>query len=465
MSNFKRLLQNGNGLATYTGEEIQSEVARRERSSNVFPLDVFNDKIKPFINTLNKGYDLPASYIGLTLLSAYSTAIGTAYRIDTGNRDFIFLPVWSCICGISSSGGTTALNKIYDPLFRIQNEFDFQWEEKIRGLNAEKINQCKIDQVIYRDSHIPTLVKSILPDNPKGVCKTSDELLEWINGMNQLSKKEGTDEQFWISAWNCQNYSGIRSGKQKFVVHRPFVNVIGKAQYQILGRLFSKDRDTTGFIFRMLFAVPEIDKISQRDSSVEMPQEWMDLHDQSLSRLFKDLPVLKPDEDSKNCVLDPSALKLFDAWRKEKTHVINQIEDSHDQNIRAGIFGKITEYVYRFSAILHLSDKTFDPEYGGDFHTAFRSREVIPTKTLERALKLADYFYKSAEEVYELVQKSLNAPDNVLAVALLLRKGKSYTDLGELLYGTREAKNKVKARRQVQRWIREYPRVFGAIAR
>lgn len=459
---FKALLKS-EGLATFTSDQLKLEVNNR-LTKNVFPLHVFNDKIKPFLSALNKGYDLPVSYIGTTLLSAYSTAIGTGFRINSGNEDFIYLPVWACLCGISSSGGTTAINKLYQPLFKIQADFDYDWKEKTKGLSREKLNQERMETVVYRDSHIPTLVRTILPDNPKGLCKHSDELLEWINGMNQLTKKEGTDEQFWISAWNCTPYSGIRSGKDKFVIERPFVNVIGKAQYPILTKLFAKDRDTTGFIFRMLFALPEEDRISQRESDFTMPTEWIDLYDRSITRLYKDIQIFDAD-DGRHCILDPPANKLLDQWRREKTRIINQVDDTNEKSIKSGILGKVSEYAYRFAAILHLADKTFDQDYGGDFHIAFKQQELISTATMARALALADYYYESANEVYDLVQKSLSAPPEVLATFFMMKRGKSNSEIGEVLYGSKNERNKTKARRQIARWIKEYPRVFGAYSK
>lgn len=459
---FKKFLES-KGLGTFTDDQLKAEVLRRQ-SNNVFPLHVFNPKIKPFLDALNKAYDLPASYIGTSLLSAYSTAIGTAFKVDSGNEDFIYLPVWGCLCGISSSGGTVSINKIYAPLFKIQSDFDHDWQEKTKGLSKDKVNYERMETVIYRDSHIPTLVRTILPDNPKGLCKHSDELLEWINGMNQLSKKEGTDEQFWISAWNCTPYSGIRTGKDKFIVERPFVNVIGKAQYPILTKMFAKDRDTTGFIFRMLFAVPDEDRISQRESDFIMPIEWTELHERTITRLYKDLQVFD-DSGGRHCTIDPPAKKLLDQWKREKTRAINKADDSSEKNIKAGILGKVSEYVYRFAAILHLADKTFDQDYGGDFHIAFRQEELITVSTMSRALELAEYFYSSANEVYELVQKSLSAPPEVLATLFMMKREKSYSEIGEMLYGSKTDGNKVKARRQIERWIKDYPRVFGAYSK
>src|SRR5690606_25830975 len=124
---------------------------------------------------------------------------------------------------------------------------------------------------IYRDAHIPTLVRYVLPDNPKGVSKHSDEIMEWLNGMNQLSKKEGTDEQIWLSTWNGRSYSGIRSGVDTSVLHRPCVNVVRGIQPTVTCRLYAEDRGSSGFIFRLLFAVPEKVKCATPSQLSHMP--------------------------------------------------------------------------------------------------------------------------------------------------------------------------------------------------
>lgn len=466
MSNFKKFLAAGtSSVATASDEEIMTEINKRDRTINPFPLDVFNDQIKPFITCLNKHYDIPRSFIGLTLLTAYSTAIGTAYCVTSNRSDLIFLPVWGALTGISSSGKSLVITKCFHKLNEIQQQFDIEWEQKTQGLSSDKIIQQKIETVIYRDSHIATLVKSVLPDNPKGVIKYSDELIEWINGMNQLSKKEGTDEQFWISSWNCTNYSGIRSGKQKFIVRRPFTNVIGGMQYRVLHKLFAKDRDTTGFVFRLLFALPELDKIAEPDLGFQMPSEVQGVHDLCLDRLYKSLPIIDASDDIRKCVLLPEATILYNKWTKDRILKINSIQELDDRDIHSGILGKIKEYAIRFAAILHLVDRALDPKFGNEFYTNFKIEEYINEGTMERALRLADYFYASAVEVFEIVQKSLNAPAEVLATAFMVKRGKSYAEIGEMLYGSKNNCNKVKASRAVKKWINDYPRVFGAIAK
>lgn len=464
MSNFKKFLENGTGIATAGDEELLVEIQKRERLKNPFPLDVFNDQLKPFITCLNKYYDIPRSFIGLTLLSAFSTAIGTAYCVTTNRKDFIYLPVWAALTGMTSSGKSICLNKIYQALKEVQTDFNIQWKEKTTGLSVDKINSCKMDTIIYRDSNIATLIRSVMPDNPKGVVKFSDELIEWINGMNQLSKKEGTDEQFWLSSWNCSEYSGIRSGKQKFVVEKPFVNVIGGLQFKMLQKLFKNDRDSTGFVNRILFALPDVDKIAEPDPAFEMPSEFQEVMDKSLIRLYKDLPVHEPGE-SRKCVLRPEATNTYISWSKDKIKKINAIGDLDERETSAAIFGKTKEYALRFAAILHLVDCALSPKYGTDFYTTFKQEEYISHDMMIKAIQLADYFFASAVDVFDVVRTSLNAPPDVLATAYMVKRGKSFSEIGEMLYGSKNDSNKVKANRQVKKWINDYPRVFGAVAK
>lgn len=464
MSNFRKLLHSGTSIATATDEELILEKQRREQIRNPFPLDVFNDQLKPFIISLNKHYDVPASFIGLSLLSAFSTAIGTSYHVSTNRKDVIYLPLWGALVGMTSSGKSICIDKIFNALKEIQSDFNIEWKEKTNGLTVEKVNLCKMDTVIYRDSNIATLVRSVMPDNPKGLVKFSDELIEWINGLNMLSKKEGIDEQFWLSSWNCREYSGIRSGKQKFVVERPFVNVIGGLQFKMLDKLFKNDRDSSGFVNRILYALPDVDRIAEPDPSFAMPEEMQEVLDKSLRRLYKDLPV-STNDDSRKCILSPEATKIYIAWCKDHTKRINALNEHYERQIHGSVFGKIKEYALRFAAILHLVDRSLIPEYGGDFYTAFKQEEFINECTISKAIQLSNYFLTSGVDVFDIVNKSQNAPPEVLATAFYVRRGKSFSEIGEILYGSKTDSNKVKASRAVKKWISEYPRVFGAIAK
>jgi hypothetical protein len=246
------------------------------------------------------------------------------------------------------------------------------------------------------------------------------------------------------------------------VVRNPFVNVIGGIQLKLLDRIFKNDRDSTGFVARILFALASVNKIAEPDLSFEMPDEFQTEMDKALHRLFHDLPVHEPGV-SRKCILLPDAIKVYQSWSSNEVKQINALPDPNERETRASIFGKIKEYALRFSGILHLVDCALVENPGSE--SRFRHEEYITTDTILKSISLATYFYNSAVEVYQLVQKNLYAPIEVLEVALMLKRGVSKSEIGKALYGIQNDANRMKAARQIEKWVKQYPRVFSAYAK
>lgn len=469
-SPFKRNLRNRKGgLSTASVTELEAELTQRAKDNNPFPLDVFHENVHPFLNALHKYYDFHKGYIGLTLLSCYSTAIGTSYTVSTTGSDQIYLPIWGCMLGLSSSGKSLCFNKIYDPLVQLQNEIDKNWEEDTRGLSEEKTRFTDMPQLLYRDSHMPTLIRYVLPDNPKGICKVSDELLEWINGMNATGggRKEGTDEQVWLSIWNCTNYSAIRSNKVKISLRRPFVNVFGGTQYENLPKFFNNNRDHSGFIFRLLFAIDDRKSVIAVDPYFTMPDEWWMPHHKCIRLMHEYLKVVDADDEPGVCILSEESRDIFYNWSEAIRRRVNGSEEK-DRNIQAGIFGKIKEYMLRFCAILHITDKVLDNmNVEGGYHHKLMMREPITPDVIRRAIKLADYFYISAEQAYANVILQKFAPRDAMEIAALWNKlylgqRKSLMDLGSIMYGKKSEANRKRFERNLTRYMVDYHWLFNS---
>jgi hypothetical protein len=444
-------------LATATDDQLANELERR-KLIRPFPLDVFHEKTKPFIQALHKEYDIPRSYVGLSMLSAYSSAIGTAYHIKLNKLGDIYFPIWACLEGISSAGKSLIMNQVFKPHYQIQEDIEKDWFTKIENKTDDAIQKMPSKQLIYAEAHIPTLIKDVMPCNPKGVMQDADEILSWINGMNQLSKggKEGTDEQFWMKSWNCKSHRKRLSGNKIFVIKRPFLNVFGGAQPSIMWKLFKNDRDKTGFIFRLLFAVPETHKIAEPNLLFDMPEEWETLHYKCINSLYRGLPM-DDDEDSRVMEIDPRGLRMYLEWAKERTYRVNRMDDILKKEIHSGILGKVKEYCLRFAGILHISDKAYDG-------LEFRERELISIHTMERAIKLAEYFYDSAADVSERVSDSVIASPEVIRMATYVKAGWSFQRIGDTEYPkiASSGARRMRATREIRRMIKEYPKVFGA---
>lgn len=432
-------------------------------------MHVFHPNISSFINLLcsKDGYDIPPSFIGTTLLSAYSTAIGTSYVVSTNGIDYIYLVVWAGLVGISSSGKSLAIKKIYEPLFEIQNTFDMQWENESQNLSESQLNGLKMNTIIVRDVHIPTLTRTFLPDNPKGIVKHADELLEWINGLNQISKKEGIDEQFWVSSWNCSSYTGIRAGKQKFVNKTPFVNIIGGTQHKVLPRFFANDRDTSGFIFRLLFATHHSDLIAKPKPSFQMPHKIEWYHHESIKTLYNSLKVENVNTKPQMVIISLEASELYENWVNSKIDTINKMEDIDEKDTASSILGKMKEYVLRFCGILAVSDKCLDAQIVNEkLNPCFNDKEYVGINVMKRAIELGEYYNKEAILAYEKVKSSNVAPQEVILAAKLFKQNQPYLKMAKIVYSNQKPKSDTALAKQMERdlkkWMIKYPKIFGA---
>ncbi len=445
-----------NGHPSIPTHELEAELEKR-KLLNPFPLDIFHPKIRPFLDALHREYDIPRSFIGLSMISAYSTAVGSAYHVKQNKLGDNYFPVWACLEGISSSGKSLIMNQVFKPLYKIQEELEEEWFSSIENKSADQIMKMPSKQLIYGEAHIPTLIKDVMPHNPKGVLQDADEILSWINGMNQLAKggKEGTDEQFWLKSWNCKPHRKRLSGNNIFVIKRPYLNVFGGAQPSIMWKLFRNDRATTGFIYRILFAVPEKHKIAQPNLSFDMPEEWEAIHQKSLNSLWRGLPM-EEDTDSRVMIISPEALRMYNNWSSEKAREVNATDDDFMKDTLSGIYGKMREYAIRFCGLLHLADLAYD-------HQPFSWHETISLSTMERSLRAVDYFYEAARNISERVNTTMIASPEVIRLASYVKAGFSMQKIGEMEWPklNRESARK-KAARLVKKTIQDYPKIFGA---
>jgi hypothetical protein len=196
-----------------------------------------------------------------------------------------------------------------------------------------------------------------------------------------------------------------------------------------------------------------------------MPEEFYHVHDRLVKRLYKGLPIIEATDYSKKCLIEPAATKVYHEWVLAQVKEINSVEELVLRDIYGGIFGKIKEYALRFAAIIHLLDKANDKRYDSDFYTNFLMEEFVGVETMQKAIRLASYFYVSAKEVYEKVQRNMTAPFEVLLAANMLKRGLTKADICEAIYFSKEKTKQVKTARLLAQWIKEYPKVFGSTAK
>jgi Protein of unknown function (DUF3987) len=455
--------------ATIPTDELSLELEYR-KALKPFPIHVFPNKLNGYIDALNKNYNIPRAFIGSAMISALSTAIGTAYVCGNNEANCRCMSTWICLTGLSSSGKSLGMNKVFAPLQAKEEELTQDWEAKTGAMGAENRMKMPIKKLIIKDIMVPTLIRTIIPDNPKGLLKHDDELLGWINGFNAMAKgKETTDEQFWLSSWDGAPYDMIRSGKEIFRLKRIFVNICGSTQYILLKKFFAKDRDATGFIFRLLFAIPEYDKICEPEIDADIPIEHSKAWADTIGYLLNDLEVNDQYDEPKKAIFTKEAQVKLKAFRDKLKGIIDANNDFVEKDIMSGIFGKINDYVIRFAGILAVADTACKESYkSGDYFNGFPKKIDIDSGIIERAIELGDYYFNSAITAWRFVNSKAFAPVEVIQAAHLLKSGKSIAQIADIMLTDKasakltDAGKKSKMGRKLTHWIGEYPAVFGA---
>lgn len=449
------------GEAADVSTQAMHDELEKRKMHLVFPLEVFHPKARHFMKTLHMHLDVPRSYLGLNMLAAYSSAIGTGYGIERSGKP-TYMCVWGCMFGMTSSGKSMAFDLIYEPLNAMQDELDVEYAKQFSQESVTDEMGYKapprMRTIVYRESHIPTLMRTVMPDNPKGVTKMVDEILEWVNGFNAVANKEGTDEQFWLSAWNTGKYSAIRAGGKKYVTPRVFVNVMGGVQKGVAWKLFKNDRAITGFIFRILFATLEENRIALPDSTFRPAPGDLSDHAAALERMWKELVVNDGYEEPHLLIPTPEASRMHDNWKRRKSIDINHMDEDAEKEVHAGILGKIAEYALRFAGLLAVADMAYDKH-------VFREKVDLTEDHMARAIKLSEYFYAAAWEVYTSVNKAIYAPAEVLRFATYVRAGYSMEKIGDIEYPQLKSKDarRKKASRELKKMMDTYPKVFGRV--
>jgi hypothetical protein len=81
--------------------------------------------------------------------------------------------------------------------------------------------------------------------------------MSWLNSMNQY-KGQGSDEQYWLTAWNGKSIIIDRVGNPvPFDIKNVCISSIGSIQPHLLKELLRGNKKHNGFFSRILFAYPK----------------------------------------------------------------------------------------------------------------------------------------------------------------------------------------------------------------
>lgn len=449
-------------------DQLEKELTDR-RQKNVFPLHVFPSEIGPLLSVLRHKLEGERAFIGQSVLSTVSAAIGSALLASSGGWRTP-LTQWSVSVGISSSGKSMIQKILMAPLTRIQERYDYEYQQEVLGgsiddddepMDARDYHKKKknyfeppVRRTIFtNDITFETLIKEVMVHNFKGITKYEDEVVKWFDDMNRY-KSGGSEISFWTSAWAAPaDFTMARSGGKYTVIKKNHLvaSVVGGTQPALLYRFFEGDKGYSGFSARFLFALAQEDRVTDPDLTYVIPEDHLNPYNAMIEYLYKELPMNSKEAEPKVLQCTPQAINTFQKWQSANARKINALEPGDEKVVKAGILGKNKEYCLRFAGMLCAMDTAC---VRGNFF----DKMSISSDQMERAIELADYFFQSGWAAYEFAKAQKIIPPEVLQFAALYKHCEcNQQRMADAVKVSRQAINK-----KLTKYMQAYPSAFSA---
>lgn len=370
-------------------------------NKNTFPLEVFPSNIQEIIKATNRNLNFPIDFMSASILYAVSIAIGNTHRVKVKNGWTESAVLYISIVGPPGTNKTHPLVFALQPIMEEDKRAYTVYENKRQEyLKAMSLSKKEREQDGTDEPEKPTLEKFLLKDftpealaevhkiNTRGIGVNVDELVAWFKNFNRYNK--GSEAEFWLSVWSGSPINIDRKSGEPIFIPLPFISVAGTIQNGLLCELAKENRTQNGFIDRILFAIP--DKIkkeywTETELSDNVIQNWQEIVSKLLGLSLQYDETLNPLPEIIEFSHDAKAV-LYD-WQRDNADQCNSVENEAIK----GIYSKLEIYAIRLALILELLHWACNE--GG--------KESIGIKSTEGALRLIEYFRKSAVKVNAII--------------------------------------------------------------
>lgn len=389
------------------------------------PIEVFPPEIQNFILTYYTYYKYPIDYYFASVLTCAGVAIGNAYTAQYQPDWEGVGMLWTVLVGGSSIGKSQAMKPCLKPLRIIQEQFvkDNEkstkiWEAKNPNNGSGKKNRIDLDskpkpkRIITNKATIEKAIE-LLDRNPKGLLFSRSEIKGWLKSMNQYNN--GDDEETYMEWWDNDYWSDDKKSTGFVYIKRPFSSILGGIQTKIVQKMAAGDSADSGFFQRLLFAMPT-NEIIPTPKEGYPNQEGYKAYEKAINNLYG-LPnkfnYPHPDKSeiteiiSCNIPLSEDAKKRFYQYRCTSADKRNDTDD----DVIKSMLGKLETYVLRFAVILELlefvcsnSKKTIESLV----ILVDERKHFISKETIEKAIKIADYFEETGRRVTSRIENPVN---------------------------------------------------------
>jgi len=423
MSNSRNILSSYDDIPTEEDQAIDLGLrvkAVKDRIANdriekvKFPVEAMPPALEEFIKGYMDVYDVPADHYGLAFLVAGGAAIGNSAVVDDRGTAHPAV-IYGTVVDEPGLGKTPTINTVLKPFIRREQELQRQYAFKLRQAaedaqeNGKEATIPVPEQILYNDFTLESLIDG-LQASPRGIFAFHDEIEGFLSSMDKYRSGKGGDGPFWLSAHTGSSYKANRRNRTRPVfLTRVFCPFIGGIQPGLLEHFSNDNRDSSGFLARILFSIPGRSMKQPYHNARPDPghaERWAMMVD----RIFQVSPIqheaageFNDAREEPNVIqLSESAQKIYAAFYNGLAERVNECDDTTERSTLI----KFETHVLRIALILHFLDWAGQDKnqqsvwMGAGYVGADKIIDLdITGSCMQRAIKIAEYFMATGLKV------------------------------------------------------------------
>lgn len=310
------------------------------KGDGLLPIDGLTESLQRLIRNVADVYQLNQDFVGASLLTVASAAMGNKFKLETEFTDVPML--WTILVGYSGLGKSEPISAMAQPLIEEQKERLEGYRSAMKAWRQAKDETAPkpIFHQCYLNNCTPEAAFKALADNPNGLMQYSDEILTFMGSFGRYNNGGTADESTYLSIWSHKPLLITRKTEDPIMVQSPFLSLIGGIPDELLGELFTKRRSVSGFAQRLLFVFPSVIKKKHYTATmVQKPdmKEWYGIVKHLMGA------------SETTYTLTPEAYAKYNEYR-------NSLSDKMDAQPNAikSLFAKLMIYAARFAIVAHV---------------------------------------------------------------------------------------------------------------
>ena len=336
------------------------------------------------------------------LMASVASLGGTKINLLLGSRRVPSV-LWSVVVLESGGGKTRADSLVLEPLRKMQAEAMIRYEAEYKTYQEELKAWQKaheedeempvppiLRKLIFEVATIQAVLKRSSENKGHGALWARDEIAGLFNSLGQFSKGEDESMQVLLKLWDAAGICVDRvSVADSYFADKTAISLSGGIQPGVFRKTFSDADDSNGLQARILFAVAKARKQRYVEGFCQLSERLPLMY-----QFLEELPET-------NVELSPEAKKYY----KKLVEVLgDQIEETVHPAIRTWM-SKLPTQILRISLNLHMIEQFYSPS---------KDIKILTKQTLERAVRLGQY-YRSA---FHVLQEKVSNSDEISTILL-----------------------------------------------